>query len=162
MSSSSRLDRRADLAGRPSYDVHPTISMTSCNIARSLKEFIVEARAINEEFTLMPLSGIGNNLCYAADILNSQEGIEGYYQHAIKFSNINGTMRIRTSLDTDKLKRPGTAFRCYLDNKRFYINKEQLGTQEGLSLGWIYKSTSCIRLLRWNEEATSGNDEQRI
>jgi hypothetical protein len=28
MSSSSRLDRRADLAGRPSYGVHPTISMT--------------------------------------------------------------------------------------------------------------------------------------
>jgi hypothetical protein len=28
MSSSSRLDRRADLAGRPSCDVHPTISMT--------------------------------------------------------------------------------------------------------------------------------------
>jgi hypothetical protein len=27
MSSSSRLDRRADLAGRPSYGVHPTISM---------------------------------------------------------------------------------------------------------------------------------------
>jgi hypothetical protein len=28
MSLSSRLDRRADLAGRPSHDVHPTISMT--------------------------------------------------------------------------------------------------------------------------------------
>jgi hypothetical protein len=30
MSSSSRLDRRADLAGRPSCDVNPTISMTPC------------------------------------------------------------------------------------------------------------------------------------
>jgi hypothetical protein len=29
MSSSSRLDHRADLAGRPSCDVHPKISMTS-------------------------------------------------------------------------------------------------------------------------------------
>jgi hypothetical protein len=31
MSSSSRLDRRADLTGRPSCDVHPTISMTVFN-----------------------------------------------------------------------------------------------------------------------------------
>jgi hypothetical protein len=36
MSSSSRLDRRADLAGRPSCDVHPTISMTEwCMNARA-------------------------------------------------------------------------------------------------------------------------------
>jgi hypothetical protein len=56
-----------------------TASGKSCNIARSLKEFIVAARVTDEEFTLMPISGIGNNLCYAADIPNSKEGIEGYY-----------------------------------------------------------------------------------
>jgi hypothetical protein len=37
MSSSSRLDRRADLAGRPSYDVHPTISMTPGGLVREFK-----------------------------------------------------------------------------------------------------------------------------
>jgi hypothetical protein len=66
----------------------------------------VAARATDEDFTLMPVSGIGNNLCYAADILNSKEGIEGYYRHAIKFNNVNGTMRILTSLDIGKLKIP--------------------------------------------------------
>jgi hypothetical protein len=88
----------------------------------------------------MPLSGIGNNLCYAADIPNSKEGIEGYYRHAIKFNNVHVSMRIRTSLDIGKLKRPGTSFRWYLDDKRVYINKAQLGTYEGLSLGWIHKA----------------------
>jgi hypothetical protein len=95
----------------------------------------VAARATDEEFTLMPLSGISSNLCYAADIPNSKEGIEGYYRHAIKYNNVNGTMRIRTSLDIGKLKRPGTYFRRYLDNKIVYINKAHLGTEEGLSLG---------------------------
>jgi hypothetical protein len=36
MSSSSRLDRRADLAGRPSCNVHPKISMTACRNSISL------------------------------------------------------------------------------------------------------------------------------
>jgi hypothetical protein len=88
----------------------------------------------------MPLSGIGNNLCYATDIPNSKEGIEGYYRHAVKFNNVNGKMRIRTSLDIVKLKRPGTAFHRYLEEKQVYINKAQLRTEEGLSLGWIHKA----------------------
>jgi hypothetical protein len=99
----------------------------------------VAARATDEEFTLMPLSGIGNNLCYVADILNSKEVIEGYYRHEIKYNNVNGTMRICTSLDTGKLKRPETSFCRFLDDKRVYINRAQLGTEGGLSLGWIHK-----------------------
>jgi hypothetical protein len=49
-------------------------------VATSLEvlKIIVAARATDEEFTLMPLIGIGNNLCYVADITNSKEGIEGY------------------------------------------------------------------------------------
>jgi hypothetical protein len=100
----------------------------------------VAARTTNEEFTLVPLSSIGNNLCYAADIPNSKVGIEGYYRHAIKFNNVNGTMCICTSLNIGKLKRPGTSFCRYLDDNRVYINKAQLGTEEGLSLGWIHKA----------------------
>jgi hypothetical protein len=88
----------------------------------------------------MPLSGISNNLCYAADIPNSKEGIEGYYRHAIKFNNVNGKMRIRTSLDIGKLKRRGTSFCRYLDEKRVYTKKAQLGNEGGLSLGWIQKA----------------------
>jgi hypothetical protein len=54
-----------------------TASGKSCNIDRILKEFIVAARATDEELTLMPLSGIGNNLWYTADVWSSKEGIEG-------------------------------------------------------------------------------------
>jgi hypothetical protein len=79
-------------------------------------------------------------MCYAADVPNTKEGIEGYYRHVVKFNNVNGTMRIRNSLDIDKLKRLGMTFRLYLDTKRVYINNAQLGTEEGLSLGWIDKS----------------------
>jgi hypothetical protein len=39
-----------------------TVSGKSCNIARRQKEFIMVARATDEDFTLMPLIGIGNNL----------------------------------------------------------------------------------------------------
>jgi hypothetical protein len=98
------------------------------------------ARATSEEFTLVPLSGIIYNPCYAADIPNSKKGIEGYYRHTIKFNNVNGKMRICTSLDIGKLKRLGTSFRRYLDDTIVYINKAQLGTEGGLSLGWIHKA----------------------
>jgi hypothetical protein len=49
-------------------------------------------------------------------------------------------MRIRTSLDIGKLERPGTSICRYLDDKRIYINKAQLGSEEGLSLGRIHKA----------------------
>jgi hypothetical protein len=81
----------------------------------------------------MPISRVGNNLRYAADVTNTKYGIEGYFWHVVKSNNVNGTMRIRTSLYIGKLKRTRTAFRLYLDSKRVYINKAQLRTEEGLS-----------------------------
>jgi hypothetical protein len=100
----------------------------------------VAATATDEEFTPMPLTSVGNNLCFAADIPSTKDGIEGYYQHAVKFNNVNGMMRIHTSLGFGKLKRPGTAFRLYLGTKCVYINKAQIGTEEELSLGWIHNA----------------------
>jgi hypothetical protein len=93
---------------------------------------------------MMPLRGVGNILLYTADIQKSKEGIEGYYRHAIKFNNVNGTMRIRNSLDIGKLKIPGTSFHRYLDDKRVYINKSQLGTKKCLPFGVDPQSTPCI------------------
>jgi hypothetical protein len=80
----------------------------------------------------MPLSGIDNNICYAADIPNSKEGI--------KYNNVNGTMHIHTLLNIGKLKRPGASFLCYLDDNIVYIYKAQFRIEEGLSLGWIHKA----------------------
>jgi hypothetical protein len=46
-------------------------------------------------------------------------------------------MRIRTSIDIGRLKQAGSAFRMYLQSKIVYINKAQLGIEEGVTLGWL-------------------------
>jgi hypothetical protein len=47
-------------------------------------------------------------------------------------------MHIRTSMDIGKLKQDGSELRKYLQAKRVYINKAQLGTEEGVTLGWMH------------------------
>jgi hypothetical protein len=49
-------------------------------------------------------------------------------------------MRIRTSMDIGKLKQAGSAFRMYLQSKIVYINKAQLGIEEGVTLGWLHQA----------------------
>jgi hypothetical protein len=66
------------------------------NIARALKQFLAAAREQDDEFTILPLAGIENNLCIRADAPNSQAGIEQYFSHDVKFNNTNGKLRIRT------------------------------------------------------------------
>jgi hypothetical protein len=110
------------------------------NLARSLKEFIAAARESDKEFSILPLSKEGNNICRAADVPNTKDGIGNYYLHVIKFNNINGSMRIRTLMDIGRLKQAGSAFRMYLQSKRVYINKAQLGIEEGVTLGWLHQA----------------------
>jgi hypothetical protein len=45
------------------------------NVARALKQFLAAAREQDDEFTIIPLSGIGNNLCISADVPNTKDGI---------------------------------------------------------------------------------------
>jgi hypothetical protein len=84
------------------------------NAAKSLKEFIASARESDKEFSVMPIHNEGDNLCRATDVPNRKEGIGKYYRHAIKFNNINGSMRIRKAMDIGKLKQAGSAFHMYL------------------------------------------------
>jgi hypothetical protein len=49
-------------------------------------------------------------------------------------------MRIRTSMDIGKLKQAGSDFRMYLQSKRVYINKSQLGIEEGVTLVWLHQA----------------------
>jgi hypothetical protein len=49
-------------------------------------------------------------------------------------------MRIRTSMDIGKLKQAGSDFWMYLQSKRVYINKAQLGIEEGVTLGWLHQA----------------------
>jgi hypothetical protein len=67
------------------------------NVAQALKQFLAAAREQDDEFTILSLSCIGNSLCIGADVPNSKAGIEQYFSHDVKFNNINGKLRIRTS-----------------------------------------------------------------
>jgi hypothetical protein len=116
------------------------------NVAWSLKGFIAAARESDKEFSILPLSKKGNNICRAADVPNTNDGIGNYYQHVIKFNNINGSMRIRTSMDIGRLQQAGSAFRMYLQSKRVYINKAQLGIEEGVTLGWLHQAHPAFLL----------------
>jgi hypothetical protein len=80
------------------------------NVARALKQFLAAAREQDDEFTILPLSGIGNNLCISADIPNTKYGIEQYFCHEVKFNNVNGKLRICASKDIGKLKRGRSEF----------------------------------------------------
>jgi hypothetical protein len=72
MSSSSRLDRRSDLAGRTSYDVHPTISMTprvlhirqESNDEDSLGDPGIFALSEDLKYSLFGRSGHDNTSCH--------------------------------------------------------------------------------------------------
>jgi hypothetical protein len=65
----------------------------------------------------------------------------------VKFSNVNGKLRIRASKDIGQLKRGRSKIRGYLENQRVYINKAQLGEEEGITLGLILKAhpAFCFR-----------------
>jgi hypothetical protein len=69
------------------------------NVARALKQFLAAAREQDNEFTILPLSGIGNKFCISADVPNTKDGIEQYFCHEVKFNNVNGKLRIRASKD---------------------------------------------------------------
>jgi hypothetical protein len=69
-----------------------TDNSKGCNVARALKQFLAAAREQDEEFTILPLAGIGNNLCMGEDVQNSKTGIEQYFRHDVKFNNIKGNL----------------------------------------------------------------------
>jgi hypothetical protein len=50
-------------------------------------------------------------------------------------------------MDIRRLKQAGSAFRMYLQSNRVYINKAQLGIEDGVTLGWLYQAhpSFCYR-----------------
>jgi hypothetical protein len=46
------------------------------NVERALKQVLAAAREQDDEFTILPLSGISKNLCISADVRNTKDGIE--------------------------------------------------------------------------------------
>jgi hypothetical protein len=74
------------------------------------------------------------------DVPGNREGIGRYYQHGVKANNVNGKMRIISSMALGALKNRNSPFCNCLDDNRVYINNAQVGVEEGISLGWIFKS----------------------
>jgi hypothetical protein len=117
------------------------------NVARAHKQFLAAAREQDNKFTILPLAGIGNNLCIGAEIPNYKAGFEQYFRNDVKFNNINGKLRIRTSQGLGRLERGRSKFCVYLEQQRVYINMAQLGEEDGINLGWTLKAhpSFCYR-----------------
>jgi hypothetical protein len=81
-----------------------TVNSKGFNLARALKQFLAAVREQDDEFTILPLSVVGNNLCISSDVPNTKDGIEQYFCHKVKFNNVNGKLRIRSSRYIGKLK----------------------------------------------------------
>jgi hypothetical protein len=64
------------------------------NVARALTQFLAAVREQDDIFIILPLAGIGNNLCIGSDVPNSKAGIEQYFRRDVKFNKINGKPRI--------------------------------------------------------------------
>jgi hypothetical protein len=87
-----------------------TWNIKGFNLARELKQFLAATREQDEEFTILPLSEIGNNLCISADVPNTKDGIEKYFRHEVKFNNVNDKLRICELKDIGQLKRGRSKF----------------------------------------------------
>jgi hypothetical protein len=110
------------------------------NVARGIKKFIAAARVIDKDFCLLPLGGQDNNLCIPADVPNSKEGILKYFRHRVPVNNVAGSIKIQTKFSISQLKHPSSTFWQYLNKERVHINSTQLGVEEGVTMGWCWKS----------------------
>jgi hypothetical protein len=110
------------------------------NVGQGINQFIAAARAIDKDFCLLPLGGQDNNLCIPADVPNSKEGIQKYFRHRVSVNNVAGNIKIQTKFSISQLKHPSSTFRQYLNKERVHINSAQLGVEEGVTMGWCWKS----------------------
>jgi hypothetical protein len=110
------------------------------NVARGIKQFIAAARTIDKDVCLLPLGGQDNNLCIRADVPNSKDGILKYFRHRVSVNNVAGSIKIQTKFSISQLKHSSSTFHQYLNKERVHINSAQLGVEEGVTMGWCWKS----------------------
>jgi hypothetical protein len=54
--------------------------------------------------------------------------------------NVARSIKIQTKFSISKLKHPSSTFHQYLNKERVHINSAQLGVEEGVTMGWCWKS----------------------
>jgi hypothetical protein len=55
-------------------------------------------------------------------------------------NNVASSIKIQTKFSISQLKHPSSTFRQYLNKERVHINSAQLGVEEGVTMGWCWKS----------------------
>jgi hypothetical protein len=75
----------------------------------------------------------------------------------VSVNNVSGSIKIQTNFLIFQLKHPSSTFRQYLNKERVHINSAQLGVEEGVIMGWCWKShpafghrdemKSCLKLM---------------
>jgi hypothetical protein len=131
------------------------------NVARGIKQFFYAARASKKDFCVFPLKGQDKNICIPTDVHNSKEGFQKYFRLRVLVNNVAGSIKIQTKLSISQLKHPSSTFRKYLNKERAHINSAQLGVEEGVTMGWSWKShpafgyrdemKSCLKLMMGKE-----------
>jgi hypothetical protein len=91
-------------------------------------------------YGVLPLRGQDNNLCIPADVPKLKEGIQKYFRHRVVVNNIAGSIKIQTKFSISQLKHPSSSLQQYLNQERYHINSAQLGVEEGVTMGWCWKS----------------------
>jgi hypothetical protein len=107
------------------------------NLARSMKDFIIAGRQIDENFCILPLYGDGNPISKPQDMLNSKDAITVYYRHRLAGNNVSGKMRIQSTSTIAQMKHATSTFKQYLIKYRMHINNAQLGPEEAVVLDCI-------------------------
>jgi hypothetical protein len=110
------------------------------NVAQGINQFIDAARAIYKDFCLLPLGGQDNNLCIPAGVPNSKKGIQKYFRHRVSVNNVAGSIKIQNKFSISQLKHPSSTFHQFLNKERVHINSAQLRVEEGVTMGWCWKS----------------------
>jgi hypothetical protein len=58
----------------------------------------------------------------------------------VSVNNVAGSIKIQTKFSISQLKHPSSNFRQYLNKERVHVNSAQLGVEEGITMGWCWKS----------------------
>jgi hypothetical protein len=58
----------------------------------------------------------------------------------VSVNNVAGSIKIQTKFSISQLKHPSSTFHQHLNKERVHINSAQLRVEEGVTMGWCWKS----------------------
>jgi hypothetical protein len=63
----------------------------------------------------------------------------------VSVNNVTSSIKIQNKLSISELKHPSSTFHQYLNKDRVHIDSAQLGVEEGVTMGWCWKSHPAFR-----------------